>query len=67
PAQRNLPRAALKAAGPDGRLRLLPFLVTLYLRPWEGPAMIRLAAEVRFAFDTLERVARLPGPLFGCD
>ncbi len=67
PAERNLPRAALKAVGPDGRLRILAALTTMYLRPWEGPAMIRLAYEARLAFDTLERIAGPESALFGGD
>ncbi|MFQ5774442.1 MAG: purine phosphorylase [Kiloniellaceae bacterium] len=67
PAERDLPRAALKATGPDGRLRLLAVLATMYLRPWEGPATVRLAYEARLAFDTLERVAGLSAELFGGD
>ena len=35
----------------------MPVIATMYLRPWEGPAMIRLAYEARLAFDTLERAA----------
>ena len=71
PAERNLPRAALKAIGPDGRLKLFSALAAMYLRPWESPALIRLAYETRLAFDTLERVAeRIAEPgggLFGGD
>ncbi len=71
PAERGLPRAALKAIGPDGRLKLFPALAAMYLRPWESPALIRLAYETRLAFDTLEKVAaRLAEPgggLFGGD
>ncbi len=71
PAERNLPRAALEAVGPDGRLKLFSALAAMYLRPWESPALVRLAFETRLAVDTLERVAaRLaePGPgLFGSD
>ena len=63
PAERNLPRAALKAIGPDGRLKLFPALAAMYLRPWESPALIRLTYETRLAFDTLEKVAaRLAEP-----
>jgi adenosylhomocysteine nucleosidase len=71
PAERNLPRAALKAIGPDGRLKLFPALAAMYLRPWESPALVRLTYETRLAFDTLETVAaRLAEPgggLFGGD
>ena len=71
PAERSLPRAALKAIGSDGRLRLFPALAAMYLRPWESPALVRLAYETRRAFDTLERVAdRIAEPgggLFGGD
>ncbi len=71
PAERNLPRAALKAIGPDGRLKPFAALAAMYLRPWESPALVRLAYETRLAFDTLEKIAaRLaePGPgLFGGD
>lgn len=67
PAGRNLPRAALDAAGPDGRIKLLKVLTTMYLRPWEGPATIRLAYEARLAVDTLERIAGPDGALFGGD
>ena len=57
PAERDLPRAAIDATGPEGRIRLFKVLSTMYLRPWEGPAMIRLAYEARLAVDTLERTA----------
>ena len=57
PAERDLPRAAIDATGPEGRVRLFKVLSTMYLRPWEGPAMIRLAYEARLAVDTLERTA----------
>ncbi len=71
PAERNLPRAALKAIGPDGRLKLISALAAMYLRPWESPALVRLAYETRLAFDTLERVAERfaepGGGLFGGD
>jgi adenosylhomocysteine nucleosidase len=67
PAGRNLPRAALDAAAPDGRLRLFKVLTTMYLRPWESPALVRLAYETRLALDTLERTAEPKGPLFGGD
>jgi adenosylhomocysteine nucleosidase len=71
PAARSLPRAALAAIGPDGRLKLFSALGAMYLRPWESPALIRLAYETRLAFDTLEKVAaRLAEPgggLFGSD
>lgn len=67
PAGRNLPRAALDATGPEGRIKLFKVLTTMYLRPWEGPAMIRLAYQARLAFDTLERIAGPEGGLFGGD
>ena len=71
PAARNLPRAALAAIGPDGRLKLFSALGAMYLRPWESPALIRLTYETRLAFDALEKVAaRLAEPgggLFGGD
>jgi adenosylhomocysteine nucleosidase len=67
PAERSLPRAALKATGPDGRLRLLPALATMYLTPWEGPAMVRLAFEARLAMDSLEKAATPGNGLFGGD
>ena len=71
PAGRSLPRAALKAIGPDGRLKLVSALAAMYLRPWESPALVRLAYETRLAFDTLEKVAaRIAEPgngLFGGD
>ena len=67
PAARTLPRAALAAVGPDGRLRVFRALATMYVRPWEGPALVRLAYEARLGFDTLERVAAVPDLLFGGD
>ena len=67
PAGRNLPRAALAATGPDGRLKLFKVLTTMYLRPWESPALVRLAYETRLALDALERIAEPNGPLFGGD
>ena len=60
PAKRTLPRAVHGSIGPDGRLRLLATLAAMYVRPWEGPALIRLAYEARLAFDTLERIAADP-------
>lgn len=67
PAERTLPRAVLHAVGPDGRLRLMATLAAMYVRPWEGPALVRLAYEARLAFDTLERIAADPELLFGGD
>ncbi len=71
PAGRSLPRAALKAIGSDGRLKLFSALAAMYLRPWESPSLIRLAYETRLAFDTLEKVAARfaepGGGLFGGD
>ena len=67
PAERNVPKAALNAVGADGRLRLFRAIATMYVRPWEGPAMIRLAYEARLGFDTLERVAADPDSLFSGD
>lgn len=57
PAERNLPRAALEAFGPDGRIKPLRALATMYLRPWESPGLLRLAYETRLAVDSLERAA----------
>ena len=67
PAERDLPRAALNATGPDGRLKVFTALSTMYLRPWEGLALIRVAYEARLAFDTLERIAGPDSALFGGD
>ncbi len=67
PAERTLPRAALAVVGPDGRLRLVRAMATMYVRPWEGPALVRLAYEARLGFDALERVAADPDLLFGGD
>ena len=71
PAARSLPQAALKAIGPDGRLKPFSAVAAMYLRPWESLALVRLAYETRLAFDTLEKVAaRLAEPgggLFGGD
>ena len=67
PAGRNLPRAALDATRPDGGIKLLKVLTTMYLRPWEGPAMVRLAYQARQAMNTLERISGPEGGLFGGD
>ena len=67
PAERNVPKAALNSIGADGRLRIFRAIATMYVRPWEGPAMIRLAYEARLGFDTLERAAADPDVLFGGD
>ncbi len=67
PAERNVPKAALTAVGDDGRLRFFRAIAMMYVRPWEGPAMIRLAYEARLGFNTLERVAADPDLLFGGD
>ncbi len=67
PAEHGLPRAALKAVGPDGRIKIWTTIATMYLRPWEGPAMVRAAYQTRLALDTLERVADPRGALFRRD
>jgi len=67
PAERNLPKAALNAIDAEGRLRVFRALATMYVRPWEGPALIRLAYETRLGFDTLERAVADPDLLFGGD
>ncbi len=67
PAERSLPRAALKATGPDGRLRLLSTIMTMYLTPWDGPKLVRLAFDTRLALDSLEKAADPERGLLGGD
>lgn len=64
PAGRAIPRAALKAVGPDGRIRPGAALAALMLRPWEILGCLRLAADERTALNRLRSVAAR-APLLG--
>lgn len=59
PAGRAVPPAALAGLTPDGRMRMLPVLARVLLRPWELPALIRLAGDSGLALAALRRVAAL--------
>lgn len=57
PADRAIPLCALGGMAPDGSTPALPVLGALLLRPWEIPAIARLARDSRRAHRTLGRVA----------
>ena len=61
----TLPHAALGAVGPGGDIRVANVLVRLAVRPYDLPAMIRLARGSARGFASLRRCARdlLPGLL----
>ena len=65
PAQRGLPSAALAPLTSDGRPQ--PHLVAgrLALRPWELPALMRLASDARRAERSLAKLPSLTQELFG--
>jgi hopanoid-associated phosphorylase len=57
PAGRAIPASALAGMAPDGATRALPVLGRLLLRPWEVPAIARLARDSRRAHEALGRLA----------
>ncbi|HEX7005777.1 MAG TPA: nucleoside phosphorylase [Alphaproteobacteria bacterium] len=57
PAERAIPSAALAGLGPDGGTRPLAVLARLALRPWQIPAVMRLAADSAAALEALRGVA----------
>lgn len=66
PADRAIPWAAMAGMAPDGAVRPAAVLGRLLLRPWEVPAIVRLARDSRQAHAVLGRVAlRLAGVLAG--
>ncbi len=64
PAGRAIPWCALGAVDAEGGLRPLTVVRRLLVRPWEGVALVRLAADVRAAMQSLGRVATLDPALF---
>ncbi len=62
PADRPIPAAALAGLAPDGRTRPFAVIARILIRPWELPAMARLAEDTRVAHRALRRVAAL-GPV----
>ncbi len=57
-ADRALPRAAQAGFRTDGEPDVGAVISALARRPWELPALIRVALEAEAAFRTLERAAR---------
>lgn len=64
PASHGIPRVALSGLGADGRTHPLAVAARLATRPWQLPALIRLALESRAGFAALGRVAGVGPPLF---
>lgn len=64
PADRAIPRAALKGVAADGSRRPLAVLGGLLLRPGDVPALISLARDSKAALRQLRRVASLGRALF---
>lgn len=63
PAGRSIPNAALAGITPDGRARPFAVMARVLIRPWELPAMARLAEDARAAHRALRRVAALGPPV----
>ena len=61
PAARALPRAVLGAVASDGRSRPGRVAARLCLTPWELPAVLRLAGDLKRALESLERLTRHGG------
>ncbi len=57
PAERAVPSCALFGVGPDGRIRALPVLRKLILKPWELPALVVLSRDMAVALAALSGVA----------
>lgn len=64
PADRAIPRAALKGVAADGSRRPLAVLAGLLLRPADLPALISLARDSNAALRQLRRVASCGSALF---
>lgn len=60
-ATMTIPRLALQALDPVGRLCLMRLLIDFFKSPQEGPALLRLAWSFRAARATLTQVARCAG------
>jgi len=58
PAQRSLPPAALAALNSEGAIRTLSVLGSIVARPWQIPALLRLALDAALARHALARSAR---------
>jgi len=58
-AQRAVPWSAMAGMAPDGSVRPLAVFLRLLARPWELPALLRLARDSREAHAALRRVALL--------
>jgi adenosylhomocysteine nucleosidase len=65
PAHRPLPDAVLVGMRRDGSADLPAVMRELMARPWQTPALLRLAADLVMARSTLLRVRHLLGPTFG--
>jgi len=64
PADRAIPRTALRGVAPNGDRRVLAVLGGLLLRPADLPALISLARDSNAALRQLRRVASLGRALF---
>lgn len=67
PADRSVPRAALAGADERGNLRPLAVAGALARRPWEVPAVVRLAGDAQRANAALAEAALCLAELFGRD
>ncbi len=64
PARRRVPSAALYGIHEDGTINVEALLAALIIRPWQTPALIRLAWDSFSAQSALRRVASLTDPRF---
>lgn len=65
PATRTIPQSAMRGARPDGTTNALAVVGSLALRPWDLPALLRLAVDTGKARGALLRCRERLGPLLG--
>ena len=64
-ATTNLPQAALKAIGPQGRTKVFSVMGSVLAGPGQIPLLIRTGSDARTAFRALLRCRQLLGPGLG--
>ncbi|HUJ46260.1 MAG TPA: hypothetical protein VLV55_03950, partial [Rhizomicrobium sp.] len=64
-ASTNLPPAALKAIGPEGKTRVFSVMGSVMAGPGQIPLLVRTGSDARTAFRALLRCRKLLGPGLG--